>query len=140
MEHHRIFYGANFQSRDSEDLEQITMPWYNFPVLFFVHYGIALAILPKAAIPAFFAGVVLHFLMYEISHWFTHVKDNFFDDWILKIPFVGDEIWQFRFWQIKHHMIHHEIPTVNFNFNIPPLGDLIFKTYSDTAQKIKPRR
>ena len=139
MNHHRIFYGASFQSRNPIDLENVTMPWYNFPILFSIHYVIALLILPRLIIPIFFAGVVLHFLMYEVSHWFTHVKDNFFDGFILKIPLMGHAIWRFRAWQIIHHQLHHETPAINFNFNVPPLGDYIFKTYSDKSYARKPR-
>ena len=139
LEHHRIFYGNHFQSRNLSDLEKITMSWYEFPILFSIHYVIALLALPKQIIPIFFAGVVLHFLMYETSHWFTHVKDNFFDEFILSTPLIGDKIWQFRLWQITHHQIHHETPVINFNFNIPPLGDYIFKTYSDKPYTRKPR-
>ncbi len=136
MHHHQTFYGDYFQSRYPPSLEKITMKWYNFPILLSIHYVLALMILPPTTILVFFAGVVCHFLMYESSHWFTHVKDNFLDRKMIHWPFIG----RVRRYQISHHKIHHETPIVNFNFNVPPLGDFIFQTYSHKPHKAKTLR
>ncbi|MBI2057998.1 MAG: sterol desaturase family protein [Candidatus Yanofskybacteria bacterium] len=123
LKHHVIFDGDNFQSRKPEDLDWVTTKWYVFPPLLFVHYSIFCLFWPKYG-PVFFGGVVLHFVIYEICHWCSHVKDNGLDSLLVRIPFLGPA----RLKQIEHHRMHHAEPVINFNFTPPYAGDRFFKT------------
>jgi hypothetical protein len=126
LEHHRIFQGANFRSRNRDDLLHVALLWFTFPTLFALHFVLFLLVLPVGYAPPFFTGVVLYYAFYESCHWFTHVKDNAFDKLIARVPVV--RVWRRR--QIELHRIHHEGVTINFNFNPPYLGDRIWKTLS----------
>lgn len=124
QEHHRIFHSANFRTRNVEDLKHVTGRWSVFPAVFILHYLVLRFLLPSPALVAFFAGVALHYAAFELTHWFTHVEDNSFDRWIGRVPVLN----RIRETQILHHLIHHEIPTVAFNFNPPFLGDVAMGT------------
>jgi len=124
LEHHRIFTGERFRSREAEDLRYVVSEWYVFPMLFAVHYSIFLLIFPAAYAPLFFLGVTAHFLAYEVCHWFTHVEDNAFDRVLGGIPLVRSA----RAYQMRHHQLHHAIPVVNFNFTPPYTGDRLAAT------------
>uniref|UniRef100_Q01VA7 Fatty acid hydroxylase n=1 Tax=Solibacter usitatus (strain Ellin6076) TaxID=234267 RepID=Q01VA7_SOLUE len=117
--HHRIFYGDRFQANDPKALDEIVTAWYIFPVLLAVHYTPFWAIFGAGYAPAFFLGVVLHFVTYEVTHWYTHVEDNRFDRVMSRIPGLS----RLRAAQIRHHRMHHAEPMINFNFNPPYAGD-----------------
>jgi hypothetical protein len=117
--HHRIFYGNRFQTSDPDALREIVTGWYIFPVLLAVHYSAFTALFGAGLAPAFFLGVLLHFVTYEVTHWYTHVVDNGFDRFVSRIPGVSG----LRSMQIRHHRLHHAEPMVNFNFNPPYTGD-----------------
>ena len=117
--HHRIFYGDRFRTNDPKALDEIVTAWYVFPLLLAVHYAAFWAIFGAGYAPAFFLGVVLHFVTYEVTHWYTHVKDNEFDRLLARIP----GLCRLRAGQIRHHRLHHAEPLVNFNFNPPYAGD-----------------
>jgi hypothetical protein len=118
-QHHRVFYGEAFRTRDPRALLEIVTSWYIFPSLLAAHYPVFAALFSARLAPAFFLGVVLHFAVYEVTHWYTHVADNMFDRVLDRIPGVG----QLRAMQIRHHRLHHAEPMVNFNFNPPYAGD-----------------
>lgn len=117
--HHRIFYGKGFQTSDPDALREIVLAWYIFPVLLTVHYAAFGALFGINLAPAFFLGVLSHFVTYEVTHWYTHVAGNGFDRWICRIPGLRG----LRSMQIRHHRLHHAEPMVNFNFNPPYAGD-----------------
>jgi len=117
--HHRIFYGKGFQTSDPDALTEIVLAWYIFPLLLTVHYSAFSLLFGTALAPAFFLGVVLHFVTYEVTHWYTHVAGNSFDRLVMGIPVLG----RLRSMQIHHHRLHHAEPMVNFNFNPPYVGD-----------------
>ena len=119
LEHHRLFHGHHFRTRDPADTWQIPGRWWAFPAIFFVHYALLSSLFETGAVVFFLLGTVSHYLVFEITHWFTHVEDNAFDRFLERIPFLGE----LRAHQIEHHRIHHEIPVVAFNFNPPYLGD-----------------
>ncbi len=119
LEHHRQFHGHHFRTRDPADTWQIPGRWWAFPAIFFVHYALLSSLFETGAVVFFLLGTVVHYLVFEITHWFTHVEDNAFDRFLERIPFLGE----LRAYQIEHHRIHHEIPVVAFNFNPPYLGD-----------------
>jgi len=118
-QHHRIFYGEGFRTKDPKALLEIVTSWYIFPILLATHYSGFAALFGARLAPAFFLGVVLHFITYEVTHWYTHVADNMFDLVLERIPGVR----QLRAMQIHHHRLHHAEPLVNFNFNPPYVGD-----------------
>jgi hypothetical protein len=117
--HHRVFYGQRFQTADPEALREVVTGWYIFPLLLTVHYAAFAALFGIGLAPAFFLGVSLHFVTYEVTHWYTHVADNGFDRVLARIPGVRE----LRDIQIRHHRLHHAEPMVNFNFNPPYAGD-----------------
>ena len=119
LEHHAVFHGANFKTRDPDDLKHIAGRYWVFPVLFGIHYGALVLVLPSHALVMFLGGTVLHYLAFEISHWLTHIEDNAIDRFLMRIPLVSE----IRGYQIEHHRIHHEVPEIAFNFNPPYLGD-----------------
>lgn len=117
--HHRIFYGKGFQTSDPAALSEIVLAWYVFPLLLAIHYAVFAALFGITLAPAFFLGVLLHFMTYEVTHWYTHVTGNGFDRFVSRIPGVRE----LRTMQIRHHRLHHAEPMVNFNFNPPYAGD-----------------
>lgn len=119
LEHHAIFHGASFQTRDTENLKHIAGRYWVFPVLFGAHYAVLALLLAPHALVAFMAGTVLHYLAFELSHWLTHIEDNAVDRVLARVPVVS----VLRAYQIEHHRIHHEVPELAFNFNPPYLGD-----------------
>jgi len=119
--HHRIFYGDRFQTTDPAALCEIVTAWYVFPLLLAIHYSTFGAIFGVALAPAFFLGVALHFVTYELTHWYTHVAGNGFDRFVGRIPVLSS----LRAIQIRHHRLHHAEPLVNFNFTPPYVGDRV---------------
>ena len=117
--HHRLFYGERFQTSDPATLGEIVTGWFIFPLLLTVHYAAFILLFGSGLAPAFFLGVVLHFLTYEVTHWYTHVANNGFDRFLARIPGLSG----LRSMQIRHHRRHHAEPMVNFNFNPPYAGD-----------------
>ena len=121
LDHHRIFHGTNFQTRDVDDLEHIAGRFWVFPILFLMHYTALVFVIEAQALIVFLLGTVLHYLVFEASHWLTHIEDNPVDRLLARIPLVSE----LRAYQIEHHRIHHEVPEMAFNFNPPYLGDRI---------------
>jgi hypothetical protein len=124
LKHHQVFYGENFTSTNREDWQYISSPWFVFPALIIIHYSVLQTVLGPVSLVAFFAGVLLHYLFFECTHWLTHVKGNAIDRWIAKLPLMGP----MRGYHIRHHRYHHEIPKFDFNFNPPFMGDVVFGT------------
>jgi len=125
LEHHRAFHSEHFTSRRPEERAQIPSLWFVFPTLFVVHYVPVSLVLPGPIRLAFFTGVTFHYLVFETTHWFTHIEGNRFDRVLSRLPLLG----ALRRFQVRHHRVHHEIPDADFNFNPPFLGDLIFRTW-----------
>jgi len=121
LDHHRIFHGSSFQTRNVDDLKHIAGRFWVFPILFLVHYTALVFIVEAQALVVFLLGTVLHYLVFEASHWLTHIEDNPVDRLLARIPLVSEV----RAYQIEHHRIHHEVPAIAFNFNPPYLGDRI---------------
>ena len=74
--HHSIFYSNRFQRSDNEALREIVTSWYIFPLLLAVHYSGFVAVFGARLAPMFFLGVLLHFVGYEVTHWYTHVEQQ----------------------------------------------------------------
>jgi hypothetical protein len=123
IEHHRVFSGKNFRTKNPEDLAHISGRFWIFPVLFAGHAALLSPLLPAEAELAFLFACFLHYLAFEITHWLTHLEDNAVDRAISRIPFLS----AIRAHQIEHHRIHHQTPVVAFNFNPPYLGDALFR-------------
>jgi len=123
IQHHRIFHGGNFRTRNPSDLAHISGRFWVVPVLLAVHYALATAVLPIEAALAFLSACFFHYLAFEISHWLTHLEDNPVDRMLSGIPLVAS----IRANQIEHHRIHHETPIGEFNFNPPYLGDALVR-------------
>lgn len=121
IEHHRIFYGENFRTRNPEDLAHISGRFWIFPLLLAGHYALATAFLPIEAAMAFLFACFLHYLAFELTHWLTHLEDNVVDRALSRIPVLSS----IRAYQIEHHRMHHETPILAFNFNPPYLGDAL---------------
>lgn len=123
IEHHRIFHRGNFRTTNPSDLDHISGRFWIFPVLFAGHYVLVTAFLPIGAALAFLSASFLHYLLFEISHWLTHLEDNAVDRVLSRIPIVAST----RAHQIEHHRIHHQTPIAAFNFNPPYLGDALVR-------------
>lgn len=124
--HHLVFHPQNYKTRNPDDMEEVAVRWFVFPILLFVHYFFFLNFLPPrwiAFAPIFFLGVLLRFLAYETTHYFSHLADNFFDRWIKQIPLLRI----FRTRQDKHHWRHHTREETNFGF-VGFLLDWLFRT------------
>lgn len=119
LQHHRIFHGENFASRRIEELQHVAGPWFLFPAILLAHYLMVRLVLAPELVVAFLAGCVLHYLAFELSHWFAHVEGNLFDRSLQRVPVVG----ALRRHQLTHHRVHHEFPDRNFNFSPPYAGD-----------------
>ncbi|HUZ92657.1 MAG TPA: hypothetical protein VNG29_01520 [Candidatus Paceibacterota bacterium] len=126
VEHHRMFYGWHFISRDAERLRGVVSPVWLFPSLFAVHYLVFRFVLGFSPAPlfAFLAGVTGGYIFFETAHWCAHVPTAL-DDMFGKIPGVAS-LWQSM---RKHHRDHHEKPDCNFNFSFPWPWDLAMKTF-----------
>jgi hypothetical protein len=109
----------DFRHPTPEALREVTLAWYIFPLLLAVHYSVFCVLFGAGLAPAFFLGIVLHFVTYEVTHWYTHVTNNGFDRVVSQIPGLR----KLRAMQIRHHRLHHAQPMVNFNFNPPYAGD-----------------
>ena len=72
--HHRIFYGQGFQTFDPAALGEVVLAWSSFRFCWGSLSGVHRAVRGWAR-TAFFLGVVLHFVTYEVTHWFTHVAN-----------------------------------------------------------------
>lgn len=127
-DHHRHFCDDYFARRDSEALDHIATKWYVFPILYSVHFTLFWNFLPKHLQYAqvFFLGILLRFLFYEITHWFTHVKDNSFDKMINRLEriLLLGLTTKFRKNQIERHRHHHDLARVEFSF-----GPIYFGPY-----------
>ena len=112
--HHHYLFSTKSTSRDPEDFENILTPWFIFALLLFLHYGVAIFIIPSVFIISFFGGVVLQFLwLYQIHHWFTHVTDSRYDAVLARIPVIGP----LRQKQKEHHWEHHRMPKGKYSFS-----------------------
>lgn len=119
LEHHRIFHGDRFRTRDPQALEHVAGRWWAFPLLLLGHYALLRPLLGTGPASAFFLAAVLHYLVFETTHWLTHLDDNGFDRFVAGLPWIATV----RARQIEHHRRHHEVPLYAFNFNPPYLGD-----------------
>jgi hypothetical protein len=134
--HHRIFHGRNFRTRNADELAHISGRFWIFPLLFAGHYALLAKLLPLDAALAFLSAAFVHYLLFEISHWLTHLEDNAVDRALSKIPVVSS----IRAHQIEHHRIHHQAPLAAFNFNPPYLGDALAGPVIDAAPSPARRR
>jgi len=121
IEHHRVFHGENFRTRNPADLAHISGRFWIFPVLLAGHAAAATSFLPLDAATAFLTACYLHYLAFELTHWLTHLEDNAVDRALERIPLLS----RVRAYQIEHHRIHHQTPMEAFNFNPPYLGDAL---------------
>lgn len=121
IEHHRLFHGANFRTGNPRDLVHISGRFWIFPILLAGHYVLLTAFLPIDAAMVFLLASLLHYLAFEISHWFTHLEGNAVDRALSRVPLLG----AIRACQIEHHRLHHETPITAFNFSPPYLGDAL---------------
>jgi hypothetical protein len=123
IEHHRVFHGKNFRTRNPEDLAHISGRFWIFPLLLTGHYALTTAFFPIEAAMAFLFACLLHYVTFELTHWLTHLEDNVVDRALSRIPVVAS----IRAYQIEHHRLHHQTPLAAFNFNPPYLGDVLFR-------------
>jgi hypothetical protein len=137
LEHHRVFHGANFRTTNPSDMARVAGRYWMFPILLGAHYAVVSAVLPVNEAMVFLFACYLHYVVFEGTHWLTHVQDNAIDRLLSRLPIVGP----FRARQIEHHRIHHEIPLGAFNFNPPYLGDaLMARAVRPRLTPVEPRR
>lgn len=119
LRHHRTFHGERFRTRSADDLKHVVGRWWRFPLLLFFHFAVLAPLAPASVVAAFLLGCLVHYLVFETTHWFTHVEDNAFDRFVTRVPWLAGV----RARQMEHHRLHHEMPETGFNFNPPYLGD-----------------
>jgi len=148
IEHHRAFPRSRF-TMDQTTLgysshqemggikqpmnELVVMRWWAYPVLFGLHYLPMILFLPGGFVVMFLLGTVVHYNIFETSHWYTHVSPNWLNPFLAKIPIVG----YIRRRNIEIHRQHHETPNINFNFTPPYAGDKWLKTFDDPDHAAK---
>lgn len=125
LEHHRLFHGDRFATRDPGAFAKIPGQWFLFPAAFLLHYAMLGPLLAPAVVLSFLGGVVLHYVAFEVTHYFAHVTDNGFDRIVRHLPVLR----AIRDLQLSHHRGHHETPDVDFNFNPPFAVDLALRTF-----------
>lgn len=103
----------------------IVQRWWVYPVLFLLHYVPGILLFPAGTVSVFLLGTVVHYNMFELAHWFTHVHPNRVDSALRNIPVVG-ALWAFT---VDFHRTHHAQPDTDFNFTPPFLGDLLGRTW-----------
>lgn len=117
------FSGEHFQSNDPQALGHIVGQWSVFLVLFSVSYLVAVLILPKPAMAAFFLDVTAHLVFFETAHGFVRV--NLVDAVLLRVPVIG----RLRARQIEHHRRRDDRPLICYGFTVPPpVWDSLFGT------------
>jgi hypothetical protein len=119
--HHRIFCGRNFRSADAEQLATIPGRWWIFPAVGGAHYVVLRLLVSPDAAAVFMLACMLHYVAFEVTHWFTHFEGNGVDRLLRKIP--GIRVFWAR--QVEHHRVHHATLDRAFNFCFPYLGDRI---------------
>lgn len=125
LDHHRIFYGDHFATRDPSALAKITGLWFLFPAALVFHYVKLRLLFAPGEVLSFLAGVVLHHVTFEVTHYFAHVSENGFDRLVRRVPVLRG----IRDVQLRHHRRHHETPDVDFNFNPPFAVDVALRTF-----------
>lgn len=121
LRHHAIFHGEHFATRNREYLNHVAGKWYHFPVGLLAHYLVLAPFVGSACLVAFLAGVMVHYLLFEASHWFAHLDASAVDRAVALVPVLST----LRRRQIRHHRGHHDRPNVDFNFNPPFIGDRV---------------
>ncbi len=119
--HHRTFRGDNFRNRNSAELATIPGRWWIFPAFCVGHYIVLVLVFPPGATTVFLFACLLQYIGFEVTHWFTHLKDNAVDRTFARVPLIRT-VWA---QQIEHHRTHHRTPNRAFNFSFPYIGDLI---------------
>lgn len=118
--HHRTYRGDTLQREDGVDVAE---PCHVFPLAFLSHW--AIVDMMFNTVPASFMITLCgYYILYEISHWATHTKDNKLDQLLLSIP----NIRELRNIQIEWHLEHHRRPMEKYNFTWPFLGDILGDT------------
>lgn len=125
LDHHRLFHGDHFTTRDPSALAKITGQWFLFPTALLLHYAMLRPRLAPPEVLSFLAGVVLHYVTFEVTHYFAHVTESRFDRLVRRVPLMRG----IRDLQLAHHRRHHETPDVDFNFNPPFAVDVALKTF-----------
>lgn len=124
-QHHGIFNGGNFRSTNERDYPFIVPNWPLFPVIFLIHFAVALYTMPGAGLLPFFLGTAVHYSMYETFHWCTHVRYTILGRTLTGIPLLR-RAWAF---QVEWHRRHHETPVDWFNFTPPYGGDMLTRLW-----------
>lgn len=123
MIHHRYFLDEHYRIDSFADYSMIVFPPFVLNMLAFgicsIFAAVALLIAGRNVSLLFFTTVMGYYLLMQIIHVFTHVRE---DHWIASVPGIR-YLW-------TDHRIHHgrrDMAGVNFNF-IVPIADVIMGT------------
>lgn len=103
-DHHEVFRGKNFQTRDMQRVQKIAPYWPTFPIVFLLNY-IAILIgneifgFSALAILAILTGITSGFIYFENTHFALHIEG---------CPLNGT-IFNSKD-KIQRHRIHHQMP------------------------------
>lgn len=102
-DHHEIFRGKNFQTRDMEKVQKIAPYWPTFPIIFLLNYALILAgnqilAFSALAVLAVLAGITFGFIYFENTHYALHIEGSFLNNTIFNSKS-----------KIQRHRIHHQM-------------------------------
>jgi hypothetical protein len=133
--HHKLFTGTgNFTTNDPGKLKTAITFWATFPVLFIGHYlALLIPLFVFGYSPylhmAFFVGVFLQFIYFEVTHYYMHKKSEDGEYLLLQTIGAGVRLCN-NPKKIAHHLIHHNQWGTNFGVTLPPLLDWVGGTES----------
>lgn len=120
--HHRAFPRGERVQRSDPRVEHLVEHPAVFPVGFFAIYCALASV--GLAYRELLLAMAIHYALFEVAHWGTHVRDNAVDRRLLRVPMVG----ALRARMIEHHLSHHRRPDGDFSV-LPPYGpDFVFGT------------
>lgn len=109
--------------------DMISQRWWVPGSIVAFHLGGLLIVVDATYVMMFGFGLVIHYTMYDVSHWFTHVRPTRLGTFLERLPFIG-KLWIMT---VHIHDVHHTTPDVDFNFTWPWLGDKLFGTFAENV-------
>lgn len=139
-EHHLAFHRARLSIAPDKLLEpfkkkggttvrmndMISQRWWVPCSIVAIHVGSLLTVMRPSYVMMFGFGLVIHYTLYDVSHWFTHVRPTRFGNFLERLPFIGN-LWRLT---VQVHDTHHSEPDVDFHFTPPWTWDMLCGTFA----------
>lgn len=127
--HHLQYYGPRFRT-SNKLATNISEDWYFFGVAFMLHLVVMWWLQATFWLAA---GMILHYVSFEVLHWLIHRDGTWIERLLVKTPLVG-RIWR---WSLVHHQIHHKKPLKNYNFVPPCFWDWVYESREPSSSLSK---